>query len=150
MMELRPIPFISDDGFRVSREGCVRTRHERRGRSSRMSSIAWDPCAPMSLEEARKFARGRARDGGELVIPSREVRLTTPDGEILSRRTPTAVRRVRTVPSPPAGAELLIGEAMEAQGDVSSNWFLLSTSDGSLHLFHGPSVARAVFAGVDG
>jgi hypothetical protein len=146
-MELRRIPFIGGDGFRIDREGAVFKRQESRGRSRGSKSIAWVLCKPISLDEAVGFAKSRARDEGtKLVIPARQVSIDIPSGGTWSRILPTAVRRVSYLANPPVDAGLLIGEAMQARGDLDSNWFFVTNADRWAHLFHGPSVARDVFA----
>ena len=152
-MELRLIPFIDGELFRINREGCVHTRRESprhgrrdsRSRSPGRVSITWKPCTPIPLKEARELGASRARDGGDLLIPSHEVIRKLPGGGTQSRTTPAAVRRVSYLPKPPVDAELLIGEVMQAHGDVDTNWFCVTSADGMVHLFHGPSVAREVF-----
>ena len=91
------------------------------------------------------MAARRVRDGGDLVIPSHEVPFKLLGGGTQSLTTPAAVRRVSYLPKPPVDAELLIGEVMQAHGDVDTNWFCVTSADGMVHLFHGPSVAREVF-----
>lgn len=153
MMERRPIPFVDGEQFRIDREGCVYGRRERprhgrrdsRSRSPGSISIAWEPRKPISLEAARQLGRSRGRDGGELVIRSREYPFKMPGGETLSMTKPASVRRVSYLPKPPVDAELLIGEVMQAHDDVDINWFCITSADGMVHLFHGPSVAREVF-----
>ena len=152
-MELRPIPFIDGEQFRIDREGCVHTRRERprhgrrdsRSPSPGRMTIRWEPCTPIPITEARKLGARRVRDGGDLVIPSHEVPFKLPGGGTQSLTTLAAVRRVSYLPKPPVDAELLIGEVMQAHGDVDTNWFCVTSADGMVHLFHGPSVAREVF-----
>ena len=158
MMELRPIPFIDGEQFRIDREGCVHTRRERprhgrrdsRSPSPGSMTIRWEPSTPIPLEKARELGASRARDGGDLLIPSHEVILKLPGGGTKSLMALAAVRRVSYLPKPPVDAELLIGEVMQAHGDVASNWFCVTSADGMVHLFHGPSAAREVFGKSDG
>jgi hypothetical protein len=144
-MELRPIPFVEDPRYRIDSAGRVHARRESRRGSRKRIEVKWEPCQPMKLDKAREFARGRARDGGELLIPDREVTIKTSDQLSLSRLTHAAVRRVTHVEKHAADDGYLAAEAIPADGDTNHGWFRLTCADGVVHVFHGPSVATCIF-----
>jgi hypothetical protein len=104
----------------------------------------------MTIEEA--YRRARRRVGGDLAAPGSmpDLVLTlTPEGEEWHASPPT-VEWLWWSPKRPAGTAQSTGTTMPADGDTARMWFSLTVANGepeqTIHLFHGPSVARMTFA----
>jgi hypothetical protein len=73
----------------------------------------------------------------------------TPEGEEWHASPPT-VEWLWWSPKRPAGTAQSTGTTMPADGDTARMWFSLTVANGepeqTIHLFHGPSVARMTFA----
>jgi hypothetical protein len=104
----------------------------------------------IDFDEARR--RAFRRVGGDLAAPGSmpDLVLTlTPEGEEWHASPPT-VEWLWWSPKRPAGTAQSTGTTMPADGDTARMWFSLTVANGepeqTIHLFHGPSVARMTFA----
>lgn len=150
MMELRTIPFIEDTGYRIDRTGQVHSlKEQKRGRARGQASFKWVACEPLTIERAQDFARVSAGypSGFSLVLDTTEVIITLhADGSTTEREVPyRAAERVRHNPNDPPERAFWKGGSDPASGDLANNWFSIATADGSKFVFHGPSVAAAIF-----
>lgn len=104
----------------------------------------------IDFDEARR--RAFRRVGGDLAaagsMPDLVLTLT-PEGEEWHASPPT-VEWLWWSPKRPAGTAQSTGTTMPADGDTARMWFSLTVANGepeqTIHLFHGPSVARMTFA----
>ncbi len=98
-------------------------------RAQRNAILRYEPLPPISLEQARNHARTSLANG---YLP-----LIDPDDG--------AVHHLfHRGPKPPGEARLVGGEFTPA-GDTRSGWYAIQARDGTMHLFHGPSVASVAF-----
>jgi hypothetical protein len=125
-MELRPIPFIEDARYRIAQDGTVWGQRRATARS-RVPRFA--PRPPMTLEEASSTARAQLANA---YFP-----LVEPEHGIVHH---VAHRGPR-----PTGEARLVGSEFRAVGDTRTGWYSLLAADGTMHLFHGPSIASVAF-----
>lgn len=129
MMELRPIPFIEDARYRISQDGTVWAHAMPRRGTGRTRPPRLSPRQPISLEEASRVARDHLANA---YFP-----LVEPEHGIVHH---VAHRGPR-----PVGEARLVGSEFRAVGDTRTGWYSLLAADGTMHLFHGPSIAFVAF-----
>lgn len=162
--ELRVIPCLEDDRFVIDRNGHVYRLRVTPGRARGRSEARWAPLQSLSLTKACNLARNSLRWWGPLVFPTTYVvRREYADGTVEERTIPAIAAeqvihdpRVRapmiTPDQPSDGSDFpppqasYVGGFNHAAGDTNNGWYCVEKLSGVLHLFHGPSVAAAIFA----
>lgn len=176
-MELRPLPFLADPRYRISRDGTVWTREMKRGRSRAAPSVRWELVTPISRADATSNARGRGDSRLELIRQSSHIRwVFDREGRVVvesvvpyqaagrvshSGDVPTEVRKIDVQAIP--GADLSTfkegddevrsswewgGGEVPLVGSGEDRWYCVSTeAGGRVHIFHGPSEAAEIFKG---
>jgi len=143
------IPFVHDSRYAIDRSGRVYSLRSKPGRARGIPCTpVWVPCEPLSYEKARNLARVAADFGFELLHQLSEVVIrTNPDGTRDEFERPyLAVMTATHDPKAATGESFWGGVAViRAQGDPAQGWYRVTCTNGSVHLFHGPSVAGTVF-----
>jgi hypothetical protein len=146
-MELRPIPFIEDARYGIDRQGRVHSLKEAKGRARGIVIAKWSPCVPLSLAKAGNFARVSAGYPFALVFDTTEVVLQLhQDGRREEFERPyRAAECIRHNKNASPERAFFKGGSVRATGDLTDGWYCID-ANGSMHIFHGPSVAAEVFA----